>query len=1762
MGRLLLRLATDGQVFEALSLTKLIRLPASDGVVYALVDSESGVRPPGLTLRRQGSDLQFEVDGEPWVVLEGFYAPEIAPLVALDGPPTPAAELQAAAAVEENGDRDGSEGVVWRAGEDAGEGASEGAPVLGSLFVGLAGLGLALSSGGGGGGVAALVPSPIASAVSQSLAVSLMKGPFLQGSVELQVIGTGGLLREGEDYRLTEVLKVIDGQDVVLGFELDFSTYAGPVLLSIVDRDAEQPDFLDEVEGPVNLDAALRAFAEVPEGGRAEVAITPFTEKAVRLAEQELSEGGLGSLDGGDAQRISQILNSGEKVELLKEKVALVSTLVGVDINRQPIAVNDPDYADSEDSAAQFYGYQLAAFSQFAAEGSEDAGANGSGDVGTAIDRLLDLYTQGQDIREAIDASGDAFLLANEALKDTVSEVVAEMLAAEGAEGPVFIVSELRSDALGTTIVRFGGTVEGPVSVRFDEAGRASFSRDGLEASAKPQNLLDKMLVGVNATELRIDLTGLVTEADQTFTVNAPDAQFLVLKGDLTGAIDKVAISVADPDAGAGGTGNVVDIRTLRLDLSAVTFDSADRLVFDFAGPEDLVILDAASDLGGIKTIEVQKGTADLRAITVQDGVDFVVNSGLVVSLAQFQSLASVTSVTGLGDLTIVVSADPEQQAEDLATLQALLGDTDQVLIGSSLALEDTLGNPVESASVASAFSAVRLPSLPELAVQLAALEGLGDGESFGAEDYSTLAELNSAVKALEETTDVSGLQAQINALQAVVEQLGGVVTLKDWVEDGQDPLTLGVNEVFAGRSAVDTSLLASFNATIAGYDPATVPLTVIDGLTVAQAVALGEAGFALGTKVEYEIVDAYRTVEAALAWPGQNSALANALKVTALGNELENPVDMTAMTRDVTLRAELGDGDDRYLGSRADEEILGQGGQDTITLTYLDDSQDEIIFTQVSDDQGPRNDRIVNFQVKNDAIGLEGALLKSTLGADGAVDYVLGAPENLSPGAGETASLRAFFNLNVHEFGVLDAATHGKLAAEAQVASDQLLDADAIATVLSQVFDFEAGAASSTEDGERNTTVFAVTAADDPTRTSVWAHRQSTSGDVTVDAEELTLLASVEARDAGFSGTNFAPVAPLKDATPPVVPTFELSAESDSGLSAADRLTQNTTPTFTGTAEPGATVEVRANEESLGTTVVGDDGTWRFTVPDAKALGGGERAIAYAMTATATDEAGNRSEAAALEVTVDDLAPVFTSGAAPAVDENRGDALVLTAAATDDGAVAFRLKADNDDNADAFTIDTTTGAVTLVTPDLNHEDRSVFSFTVVATDAAGNVSEQAVTLSINDLDESQPVITSAEDASVPENLGENQVVYTVTATDTADLDDTTDTSDALSYALKDDDDDADALTIDASTGAVSLKANPNHEAKSRYSFTVLATDAAGNAAEQAVTLNITDLDESAPTFPQSGPPKLSVPSGVDGLDGDNGFVAVPLSAQAPTTTYMAGWAVSGAGDLNDDGLADVIIGAPIANASGAAYILFGREGGFDASESLLTLDGTDGFVLNGAFGDASGGSVGSAGDLNGDGISDAVIGAPGSDGAPGKAYVVFGREAAGSFDATLDLSTLDGNDGFALEGVSGDTAGVSVSGAGDLNGDGVDDLLIGAKDAGSEAGRTYVVFGSATGFGSSLSLASLDGGDGFIIEGIADGDQAGYSVSGAGDLNNDGMADLVIGAPIRGGNTGAAYVVFGRPAAGSFAAELELSNLSARDGFMIEGVDEGDYHG
>jgi hypothetical protein len=292
----------------------------------------------------------------------------------------------------------------------------------------------------------------------------------------------------------------------------------------------------------------------------------------------------------------------------------------------------------------------------------------------------------------------------------------------------------------------------------------------------------------------------------------------------------------------------------------------------------------------------------------------------------------------------------------------------------------------------------------------------------------------------------------------------------------------------------------------------------------------------------------------------------------------------------------------------------------------------------------------------------------------------------------------------------------------------------------------------------------------------------------------------------------------------------------------------------------------------------------------------------------------------------------------------------------------------------------------------------------------------------------------------------------------------------------------------------------------------------------------------------QSFPATLDLSS----LNGSNGFVVPGIDPHG-----SLGNPVTGAGDVNGDGIGDLVLGASGASPSsgraqaGATYVIFGRTN-FPASFNLATLNGSNGFTVNGAATkDALGSSLDRAGDVNGDGFADVLIGARSVDGPAGAnsgaVYVILGK--AGPFPTTMEVSTLNGSNGFTLRGAAAfDSAGSNVSGAGDLNGDGYDDMIVGAINADpngvADAGQSYVVYGKPH-FAATFDLASLlaanggDGSAGYALDGFIGSGNAGY-VAGIGDVNGDGLPDVRIGAPSVDSDgltdNGQAYIVYGKP--------------------------------
>jgi hypothetical protein len=301
---------------------------------------------------------------------------------------------------------------------------------------------------------------------------------------------------------------------------------------------------------------------------------------------------------------------------------------------------------------------------------------------------------------------------------------------------------------------------------------------------------------------------------------------------------------------------------------------------------------------------------------------------------------------------------------------------------------------------------------------------------------------------------------------------------------------------------------------------------------------------------------------------------------------------------------------------------------------------------------------------------------------------------------------------------------------------------------------------------------------------------------------------------------------------------------------------------------------------------------------------------------------------------------------------------------------------------------------------------------------------------------------------------------------------------------------------------------------------------------------------------------------------------------------------VAGLGDVNGDGLNDLMIGLPGYDSSsglnnGRAVVIFGAPTAWTAS-TVMNSGAAYEFGYTGATKDdalggtvptatTGGGSLAAAGDFNGDGLADVIVGVGDADPngtSSGRAYVIYGRTniiPPGGTTTTNSTSLADvskGLGGFAIDGLAAsDYFGASATGVGDVNGDGLADLLIGARgtdvDGKPDAGRSYVIFGR-TGATTSVALSDLANGiGGFVINGQSSGDASGYKVAAAGDVNGDGLADMLVSANAAdtagGADAGRTYVVFGT----SKSAPIELSAVATgHGGFVIDGATGTDQSG
>ncbi len=272
-------------------------------------------------------------------------------------------------------------------------------------------------------------------------------------------------------------------------------------------------------------------------------------------------------------------------------------------------------------------------------------------------------------------------------------------------------------------------------------------------------------------------------------------------------------------------------------------------------------------------------------------------------------------------------------------------------------------------------------------------------------------------------------------------------------------------------------------------------------------------------------------------------------------------------------------------------------------------------------------------------------------------------------------------------------------------------------------------------------------------------------------------------------------------------------------------------------------------------------------------------------------------------------------------------------------------------------------------------------------------------------------------------------------------------------------------------------------------------------------------------------------------LNGSNGFEIIGLS-----TNLQFGAESQFIGDINNDGLEDIAFGSHNATTNGlqyagAAYIIFGSTTPFPTPFDLSTLNGSNGFIVNGiASNEGRGATIAGPGDINGDGIDDLIIG---SSATTPDDIVIYGTTI---FPATITSNDINGSNGFLI-----DTPGSNqIAGLGDVNGDGINDFIIGTPHF---SGQAWIIFGRSSNFPTSIDASWLDGTKGFKTSSFP-GSRPSYKVGGAGDINNDGFNDILIGN-WDSSNTAISYLLFGKGT--PFSPLVNLTTLDGTDGFSID---------
>lgn len=611
--------------------------------------------------------------------------------------------------------------------------------------------------------------------------------------------------------------------------------------------------------------------------------------------------------------------------------------------------------------------------------------------------------------------------------------------------------------------------------------------------------------------------------------------------------------------------------------------------------------------------------------------------------------------------------------------------------------------------------------------------------------------------------------------------------------------------------------------------------------------------------------------------------------------------------------------------------------------------------------------------------------------------------------------------------------------------------------------------------------------------------------------------------------GTAMSETVPIVvDTKKPKVPTIAVS----DGL-------YTRTPTLSGRTTGNAIISVQEGSTVIGTTAANADGGWSFTAPVLAPS-------TYWFAAFATDPAGNKSstsravqvitdENAALPVTIDLLASSDSSRSDDDVTRDReptfgGTASPLAKVTVRDGATVL-----------GTTTAEGTGDWTFQSPSL-----AVGAHSLTAS-AAGRTSEPLVVEIENGPAVIDLALLTASQGSRFDGASANAFAgFAVAAAGDVNADGYSDIIISTQNA-----------TPENARGVAYLLFGRARGWPAEIDLTYLTgIGVAMNGADNMFGLPVAGVgDVNGDGFDdvavgegelvyvvfgrETFPTTLELPQ----LDGADGGAILEFSNSV--------FSVARAGDVNDDGIADLIV-----RADEGAAVVFGRVG-LTSRESWLTLDGSDGFRFHGVqFSDRPGGkSVAGIGDVNGDGVDDVAIGADGfgrrggeDDEVTGAIFIVFGR--VGDFPEYFGSSMDPSEYGIRILGSQTITIGRWIDGAGDFDGDGLNDVFASSGSYSHTSLPSRVIYGRADGYGGTLDLRSPPAGQ---ILGLGGGGTA----SAAGDLDGDGISDVVVSSEPSWNTVGTTFVLYGRDIRRTGA--FDLTTLDGKDGFRIVGAAMGD---